>query len=137
MFIGGAQSIDKAYRVEDFSWWPDEELSIKELGCLTDLYIERKPRIMVTHDCPEEVATAILATILISGPTKTEFHSRTRQAFQAMFSAHSPDLWIFGHYHIPFDHILHAGREKGTRFICVPMDAYLDIDVGLPASETA
>jgi hypothetical protein len=38
---------------------------------------------------------------------------------QSMWTAHSPDLWLFGHMHVDFDHVLHAGREKGTRFICL------------------
>lgn len=118
MFIGGALSIDKAYRVEGFSWWPDEELSIDELNKLTDLYVATKPRVMITHECPEEVSVALLQTIpsITNGGTKTNpaFASRTRQAFQSMWSAHSPELWVFGHYHVSFDHIL-----RGTRFVCL------------------
>jgi hypothetical protein len=30
MFIGGAESIDKDYRIPGLSWWPDEEVSIQE-----------------------------------------------------------------------------------------------------------
>lgn len=130
MFIGGAVSIDKANRVEDFSWWPEEELSWPELYRMVDLYIERKPRIMVTHECPESVAEAIVGQR--SGVWRVkldpEFSSRTRQAFQSMFSCHSPNLWIFGHWHVPFDHVI-----NGTRFICLPELAYLDIDIDLDA----
>ena len=87
---------------------------------------------MVTHDCPEEVAGVVLAAMpTITGPLKTEFRSRTRLALQEMFSAYSPDLWIFGHYHFGFDHVLSGGREKGTRFICVPQHSFIDLDIGV------
>ena len=127
MFIGGAQSIDKEYRVEGYSWWPDEELSIAELDALVGVYTERKPRVMVTHDCPDEIATAMAYQ---SGRNKLDFKSRTRQALQAMLSAHSPEIWVYGHWHISFDQV-----SLGTRFICLAELETKDIDVGLPAND--
>lgn len=123
MFVGGALSIDKAYRVEGYSWWPTEELSTSDLYDIVDRYIAARPRIMVTHDCPENVAIEVART---AGLMKLDprFASRTRQAFQSMWSAHSPDLWIFGHWHKSFDHIL-----DGTRFICLAELEYRDIEV--------
>jgi hypothetical protein len=56
MYIGGALSIDKAHRTEGLNWWVDEELSIQEMNSIFDKYIKEKPDIMVTHDCPEEIA---------------------------------------------------------------------------------
>ena len=126
MFIGGAVSIDRMFRVESFSWWPDEELSITELYDLTDKYLEAKPRVMITHECPELIANEVYRTIptVGNGSTKLEDHSRTRQAFQSMWSAHSPEIWVFGHWHVPFDHVL-----NGTRFICLPELATIDLDI--------
>lgn len=121
MFIGGGLSIDKAYRIEGYSWWPGEELSIAELNDLTDLYIKMRPRVMITHDCPEEVAAAMLHGIPLLGNEKVDFPSRTRQAFQSMWSAHSPELWVFGHWHKSFDHVL-----RGTRFVCLAELEYRD-----------
>jgi hypothetical protein len=63
MFIGGGFSIDKPCLIEDFSWWPGEELSIAELKKLVALYARQKPRIMVTHDCPREVGDMLLSRI--------------------------------------------------------------------------
>lgn len=119
MFIGGAMSIDREWRVENFSWWADEELSMAELNELVDKYILLKPRVMVTHDCPEEVATEVARA---SGVNKLDYPSRTRQAFQSMWSSHSPELWIFGHWHHSFDHVL-----NGTRFICLAELEWIDI----------
>ena len=118
MFIGGAVSIDKQYRIEGYSWWPEEELSITELNDLVDVYVRVKPRVMVTHDCPMEVGEEILRSAYNS---RDKLQSRTCQALQAMWSAHSPELWCFGHWHVSFDHVL-----RGTRFVCLNELEYRD-----------
>jgi hypothetical protein len=124
MFIGGALSIDQAFRTEGYSWWRDEELSIKELDDLIGTFMEVKPRVMLTHDCPREVGEIICKAMTYGMSTKME--SRTCQALQAMWSAHSPNLWVFGHWHYSFDHVLHGGRMKGTRFVCLNELEYRD-----------
>lgn len=111
MFVGGAQSIDRAWRLENYDWWEEEELSSTQLFNLTDAYIGMRPRAMITHDCPDEVAEAMEAH---SGRKKLDFKSRTRQALQSMWSAHSPKVWVYGHWHYSFDQVL-----RGTRFICL------------------
>ncbi len=134
MFIGGAVSIDRQWRTEDYSWWANEELSTETLNTLVDKYIDTKPRIMVTHEAPEEVAETVMHAMLArtgeyrGQKLQPEFASRTRQALQSMWSAHSPELWIFGHWHFNFDHVL-----RGTRFICLAELAHIDIDTSRPA----
>jgi hypothetical protein len=129
MFVGGAVSMDRALRREGYDWWPDEELGADELKRMIALYVERKPRVMVTHDCPEEVASVLASWLGLSGPAKVGFSSRTRLAFQEMWAAHPPELWIFGHHHTRFDRVLDGGREIGTRFICLAELEYRDIEV--------
>jgi hypothetical protein len=111
MFIGGALSIDRAYRTEGYDWWADEELSIAELNRVASTYAAVKPRVMITHECPESISDAIMAS---RHKTKFNMPSRTRQAFQAMFEFHQPDLWIHGHWHVSFDDVF-----DGTRFVCL------------------
>lgn len=122
MFIGGALSIDKAYRIEDYSWWPDEELSSKELEKMIDFYNAVNPLVMVTHECPESIAHVIADHSNIK--LQPQFASRTRQAFESMLYFHKPQLWIFGHWHVPLDYSF-----LGTRFICLPELAYADVDL--------
>ena len=127
MFVGGALSIDRAYRIEGWSWWADEELSGKELAAIKYDYARPCPEIMVTHDCPESIAAMIVQTIpgVGNGQTKLDprFASRTRQAFEQMLAAYKPKLWIFGHWHVPFDYI-----HEGTRFICLPELVWADVN---------
>lgn len=130
MFIGGAGSIDRALRIENYSWWQEEELSYLEMEGMIETYIKIKPEIMVTHDCPEEVAQELLRKIMVPSMVgdatyKLTEHigARTRTAFQTMWNIHSPAMWIFGHWHFPFDHVL-----RGTQFICLPELSHRDIE---------
>lgn len=115
MFLGGAWSIDRAWRTEGKDWWPDEELSIKELDYWIQKYDEYRPKIMVTHDCPDVVSPMLV---------NTAYKTRTGQALGAMFSIHQPKLWIFGHYHIS-----RKIEMAGTTFICLDIDEHIDVTI--------
>ena len=127
MFIGGALSIDKAYRIQDFSYWEDEELSSPELNELVYQASVIQPPMMVTHECPESIAEMVVnQNNPANGQIKLDprFASRTRQAVQSLFELHQPKLWIFGHWHVPFEATI-----NGTRFVCLPELEYLDVDI--------
>lgn len=121
MFVGGALSVDKAWRTIDYDYWVDEELSQPELYQLMDAYEAAKPDIMVTHDCPEWVAQTMES---ISGRQKLGVSSRTRQAFGAFYGLHQPRVWIYGHWHFSFDEVI--GK---TRFICLNELEVKDVEV--------
>lgn len=108
MFIGGAYSIDKEYRIEDFSWWPEEELSQVEMFRIAEIYERVKPRIMVTHDTP------LVAIAQMPHSHHLWESSRTQQFLQSLWNFHKPQIWIHGHHHISVDHMI-----EGTRFICL------------------
>lgn len=121
MYIGGALSIDAAWRTEGLDWWRNEELSYFELENMIEKYLIEKPDIMCTHDCPEEIS--ILMENL-TGRGKLNISSRTRDAFSVMLKFHKPKLWLFGHWHNNIDHVY-----EGTRFICLDELNYIDIDI--------
>lgn len=124
MLVGGALSIDKEWRIKDINWWEDEELSQEELDKLLSVYLKTKPEIMVTHDCPEDVAKMIVGYTTGAWVDKLDFPSRTRVAFQHMISGHSPKYWIFGHWHVPFNI-----EYNLTNFICLPELGHIDLEV--------
>jgi hypothetical protein len=121
MFVGGGLSIDRVYRTEGYDFWSDEELSPSKLAEIIEDYKVLKPRVMVTHDCPNFVAQH-----MIHYKQKLDFPSITRDAFDAMASAHMPELWIFGHWHKHFDQVL-----EGCRFVCLDELEAREFDVGL------
>ena len=117
-FVGGALSIDQQYRIENVSWWRDEELSYAQLQEILEQYEKSKPDIMVTHDCPEMVARR-----MFNNGEKLDFPSVTRTAFEQFFEIWQPRIWIFGHWHqtkrIAIDE---------CEFQCIGECEFLDID---------
>lgn len=105
MTIRGADSIDKAYRTENVNWWKNEELDYQEMQRAIDHYINNKPKLMITHDCPQVVRQHLF------GITEK---SMTSNGLQAMFENHQPELWVFGHHHKSKDVVI-----NGTRFVCL------------------
>ena len=126
MFIGGALSIDKAYRIEGYSYWSDEELTSEALNALVDKYASVTPEIMITHEFPESVAEMIANSARAPNAQiklDPRFASRTRQAFQSMHEIWQPKIWAGGHWHTPFDQVY-----CGTRFVCLPELATMDLN---------
>ena len=120
MYVGGAWSIDYRFRTPGYTWWAEEELSIPELAKMHELYVFNQPRIMVTHDCP----TSVAYNFFIENTDKTQFKTRTAEALEGMFLRHKPEVWLFGHWHHDVDRM-----SNGTRFICLGIDSYIDLEV--------
>lgn len=117
MFVGGGKSIDIHQRLEGFSYWSDEELTYAQFMPIIDQYVVDRPRIMVTHDCPDSIIP------YFTNRSKQDIPSITRQALQVMMEIHQPKLWIFGHWHTSLDITV-----NGTRFVCLGELEYLDIE---------
>jgi hypothetical protein len=124
MLIGGAWSIDHSYRTPGIDWWEDEELSYGELDALINLYEEKNPRIMVTHDFPTIASYKMFVRTGRSIGRKIQYLNRTAEALQAMFEIHQPTLWIGGHWHTSTDQVI-----DGTRFICLNELEWADINL--------
>lgn len=105
MTIRGAESIDKHFRTEGIDWFANEELNYQEQLAAFDWYCKVKPKIVISHDCPQSVMTS-----LFGYPEK----SQTRTMLEMMFQEHQPDFWVFGHHHKNKD--VQIGR---TRFVCL------------------
>lgn len=120
LYIGGAWSIDWAYRTPGYSWWADEELSTSDLVRMHEYMVHYKPRTVITHDAP----TSIAYEMFLKGTSKKQFKTRTAEAFEGMFHRHQPDLWVFGHWHEDVDIYV-----NGTRFVCLGINSYMDVDL--------
>lgn len=121
MYIGGASSIDKAFRTKDLDWWENEQCSQEQLNELIDIYVAVKPKVMVTHEAPDQIFGELSQCSpfgLISE------YSRTRFSLAKMFDKHKPETWIFGHWHHS-----HNFEFMGTRFICLPELKFIDLDI--------
>lgn len=123
-FIRGGFSIDWKYRMKhEMStgqkiWWEDEQLSIPRLQNAVAVYEDVKPDLMITHECPTEVAKRIGNPDILRdyGYNPKTFTTNTQECLQACFLEHQPKLWIFGHFHNNIDLTV-----NNTRFICLNM----------------
>jgi len=123
MYVGGAWSIDSRWRIEGSDWWSDEQVSQFNFAQIMDVYDLVKPKIMVTHDCPEKVSEELfISTGKAIGDKR--YTTLTGSALQEMFNSHSPDIWIFGHWHNDVDVVI-----NGTRFICLAELSHIDINM--------
>ena len=118
-WFAGADSIDKHLRREGVSWWRDEELSIAECERALEMYEQMKPRVVLSHDGPQDFIEAGFAI---------HDRSRTRQALQAAYELWQPDVWIYGHHHVRRE----FRSPEGTLFMCLPELGWVDIPLPLP-----
>lgn len=116
-WVRGAFSIDKKYRTEYIDWWPDEELHTERLELALEEYIKIKPKLMLSHDCPTDIAKIIGNDDILRnfGFEPSTFNTRTQHYLQKMLDVHKPKIWIFGHHHKNVDMVY-----KNTRFVCLP-----------------
>lgn len=111
-FVGGAYSIDRTWRIEGVSWWWNEEIQYHHYDTIIHTLEQVKPDIMVTHDCPKDIARRLPG---MHANGKIDMPNRTCDVLMpALLEAHRPKLWVFGHYHESFDEVI-----DGTRFVCL------------------
>lgn len=129
MFIGGAWSIDNPNappgwyrRTAGVDWWSDEECSNEQFAQMLDTYRTVKPRVLITHDCPHDIATNMFwGSGFLSGP---RYRTRTSDFFQTLIDLHQPDEWYFGHWHKTMQY--QYGR---TMFQCIGILDYVDVEL--------
>ena len=119
MFVGGAWSIDRAWRTEGLDWWADEQVSNGKASELIDLYEQVKPTIMITHDIPKSVAIKIFTKSI-----KNTNSNITNEMLDSMFQIHKPKYWAFGHWHHSC-----VNDIDGCRFMCLGINSYVDVDL--------
>lgn len=79
LFFGGASSIDKAFRVQDKTWWPQEEISYRQV--LTALEHKGPFDIILSHEFP---------LAFPYGSYKKEFGRADKQALDALRERYRP-----------------------------------------------
>lgn len=119
--VGGAVSIDKHRRTERYDWWHDEELSYRELCSIMDVYGIVKPKVVVSHECPESVISRVCHS---RGIVKLDIPCTTRKCFDNMLEIHKPDLWIHGHWHFDYRQV-----TNGVEFIGLGELSFIDLNV--------
>ena len=89
LFVGGANSIDKQYRIPTVSWWSQEILNYNDFEYISD-NIE-KADIVISHTVPEYFNVGSQYTDNINDPT--------RKILNLIQYKYNPELWLAGHWH--------------------------------------
>jgi len=128
-WIGGALSIDLAYRVVEWisrdrnpayrTWWANEQLTYQEMRDCEKKWKNKKPRIVFTHTCPRFIILNHLkgnksGNIMDSFGWGSDYTDMTSQFLEHLWGIHKPDLWIFGHFHKSWNQVI-----DGTEFRCL------------------
>lgn len=103
--FGGAKSIDKMYRTEGISWWPEELPSHaeQEEGLANLDKVDWKVDYVITHGCSSEDHSAILAK---HGLVEYDEYDTINKYLSEVKSRLTYKQWFCGHYH--FDEVVNG-----------------------------
>lgn len=122
MFIGGAESIDRAFRTPYLDWFPEERFNSRQESRI--LGYEGEIEVIVSHD----VSISAAAEILRGRGKPVGFHSS--HFLEAVWKKFRPALWVCGHFHLDRDFIL-EGEGFSTRFVCCNIAQTKEFDIPL------
>lgn len=129
--IGGARSIDKCYRIESMTWWPEEMIPMVPENLYDDLDKENiKVSIVCTHTGPtfaEPVDKSVndqgqmIELISMTDKTLKQENYDEREklkgiALNLKFHKHPFKFWLYGHFHAHF-----MSEFDKTSYICLDM----------------
>ena len=116
IFCGGADSLDKIYRIPHLSWWADEAITEEDINkCLEHKKDIKKVDYIITHCCPYSVFIknrTYLITLLDIDQAKVDHTSELMLDKLAMNI--DCDKWFFGHYHVD--------KQLDDKYICLLND---------------
>ena len=104
LYMGGAASIDKAWRTMGIDWFPEETITQKDLTDLPDIKVD----IIISHTCPVELVEELQKNY----PDKPLEPSN--YALTELWNYYNPSLWVFGHWHQYLEKTI-----RNTKFYCL------------------
>lgn len=131
-YVSGGFSIDWKLRQSHYfktgvkTYWDNEELSLKSMIAALEEYKAAKPEIVITHECPRSICKRVGDNEILKrfGYNPETFSTRTSELLEAMFQAHQPKTWVFGHYHRDWSDVV-----NGTHFVCLNELSYMDMEI--------
>lgn len=95
LFMGGAESIDKAERTLGHDWFPEEVITQADIENLPN-----KIDIVISHTCTIDMYRTIMRDR--QGDTYRQYKGvdPSLHALQYIFERYEPSLWYFGHFHM-------------------------------------
>jgi hypothetical protein len=117
--FGGAKSVDRAYRVEGVSWWPEEIPNYADMDrCIRSIENHnRQVDYIIAHTCPQALAPVIAGRrggIALEDPTQKMLdHITSGCQFSHYFCGHWHENVTYGNYHFLYDKIVNLSDLEG------------------------
>lgn len=114
--LGGAASVDRHWRREGISWWPDEAITDAHVSAA----IAGGPAdVMLTHESPAGTPVAAVRAVLRTNPMGFPDDSladstASRKRVAAVWEIAQPELLLHGHMHIPGGGSMEDGRRVAS-----------------------
>lgn len=108
LVCGGADSIDKYRRIENFTWWKEEAISQETIDDISAGHYDY----VLTHCCPRSIFEKnkiYLSTLQFLDENKINHSSE--DMLEQLKSKITFDHWFFAHYHI--------NRNLDEKFTCL------------------
>ena len=106
LFAGGASSVDAALRTPGLDWFPEENITQRDLDhMLSHTCVD----IVISHTCPAEFDVSGS-----SGSSAHKVRDSNRQALSQVLKQYRPALWFFGHWHT-----FSQGEVDNTQWYCL------------------
>ncbi len=118
--LGGATSVDKAWRREGVNWWPDEDITDEHVRTAIMGAADDEPaELMLTHESPDltpvNAVRAVLRDNPMGFPDDALYDSaNSRSRVGKVWSVHHPELLIHGHMHVPGGGATDDGRRVAS-----------------------
>lgn len=93
--LGGADSIDRAWRREGLSWWPQEQITEKDIENISGEY-----EYVFTHCCPYSVFNFHRGFLCTHGGDLRDITHKSEEMLDQLRNNITFNKWYFGHYHI-------------------------------------
>ncbi len=122
--LGGAYSVDKDFRHEGLTWWPEEAITEQNVE---DVIAGGYADVMLTHDAPE--GTDIPCLRRQKKFKKDIFPESTRQRalLRRAFDGVKPKMLVHGHYHDRYTDDLNGTRIEGLGADMSPLDEVVTV----------
>lgn len=120
LFIGGANSIDKHCRTELVDWFPQEEITYKQMERI--LSIEEEIHTVIAHDCPSSIYDMM-------NMNKCNGHHVPRD-LQVILERLKPKRWFCGHHHRSDTFV-----EQDCIFRILGIEERIEFDLGFDTKE--
>jgi len=95
LFVGGALSIDKHFRVRDQDWFEEELITEEDFNRLPDINVD----VVISHTAPNFLLRNYNLCTL---GTEEKFFDPSTHFLNGVFKKYLPKYWYFGHFHKKF-----------------------------------